>query len=67
MADQRIDHDSRGALLIAGGRGHAIHYTYTPFRIQVINRSSEWRNYFEFQDEQFGFGEQQFVYDPFLL
>src|SRR5215510_8176733 len=55
------------SLLMVEGTLRAIHYTYTPLRIQVINQSSEWRDYFKFWDEQAGVGNQEFVYDPFLI
>ena len=38
----------------------SIHYNYSPLRIEVINKSSEWRYYHAFEDKQF-------VYDPFLI
>jgi lysophospholipase L1-like esterase len=44
-----------------------IHYNYTPLRIEVINKWSEWRYYFTLEDKQFGFKDKQFVYDPFLV
>lgn len=37
-----------------------IHYEYTPLRIQVIRKWSEWRYYHAFED-------RHFVYDPVLI
>src|SRR5215471_15283554 len=48
------------ALLAVEGVLRLIHYQYTPLRIEVINKWSEWRYYHAYED-------RHFVYDPVLI